>query len=450
MQPHMFPVHRSWTTVVCACLAVLCGCASEPVRQPLRDRDLALYLAWLIDEHTVHRIVADTLHPGDTLLRRLVSRGLPHRASLEMIEASRDVDYLARAYPGETYEVKIDGDGNPSELRYRRHDGRTVVVEEDDKGFDTRVETPEPTMVVRTATGRIERSLYQGFTDCGLSPELVLQFADVFAWTIDFLTECRVGDEFGVVFAESDVPQKMEVLGGFYRQSNRELVAIGMRTPEGKLEHYAPDGVSLRATFLRSPLNYRRITSGFSFGRLHPVFKVRRPHLGVDYAAPSGTPVVAVADGAVTFAGRKGGFGNYVELKHGGGCITTYGHFRSIATGITRGSRVAQGQVIGYVGATGTATGPHLDYRVKVQGRYVNPLTFEPPRAPALEPERMDGLRLRTLLVESALAQARPSAVVDVDGPAYGLCGGSRADTVGVPPLPSFNHSHLDLVRASS
>jgi hypothetical protein len=432
-----------------ACIVILTGCTAKPDPQPLRDRDLALYLARLIDEHTVHRIVADTLRTGDTLLRRLVARGLPHRASLEMVEASRGVDYLARSYPGETYEVRLDGEGNPSELRYRRNDGRVVVIEDSGGSFSSRVEVPEVTTVVRAATGVVEQSLYQAFTDCGLSPELVLQFADVFAWTFDFLTECRVGDEFGLVFSERDNPPRVTLLGASYRQAARQLVAVGVQNPDGGLEYFAPDGSSLHASFLRSPLNYRRITSGFSFGRLHPVFKVRRPHLGVDYAAPAGTPVVAVADGAIAFAGRKGGFGNYVEIKHAGGCVTTYGHLRGMAKGVTRGSRVEQGQVIGYVGATGVATGPHLDYRVIVQGRHVNPLRFEPPRGPALDQSRLPELRLRTLLVESALAHADSSVIAAVGVPAQLLCAEACPDTAGVPSLPEFNHSHRDLVRAN-
>lgn len=446
-------VSRLCTTAICAGLAsvtIICSCTTEPPRQPLRDRDLALYLAWLIDEHATHAIVADTLRHGDTLLRRLVSRGVQHQASLAMIEASRGIDYLARSFPGETYEVRLDGEGNPEELRYRRNDGRTVIIEDRGGAFNGRVELPDVTTVVRAANGRVEQSLYQAFMDCGLSPELVLQFADVFAWTFDFLTECRVGDEFGVVYSECENPPRVTLLGAWYRQASRQLVAVSVRDPDGKLEYFAPDGASLHTSFLHSPLNYRRISSGFSFGRRHPVFKVRRPHLGVDYAAPAGTPVVAVADGSVTIAGRKSGFGNYVELKHAGGCITTYGHLRSIAGGVTRGGRVSQGQVIGYVGSTGISTGPHLDYRVIVQGRHVNPLRFEPPRGPALEPERMDELHLRTLLVESALAQARPHVVVDIEGPARNLCADARVDTSGIPPLPVFNHSPRDLVRSGA
>ncbi|MBN1423466.1 M23 family metallopeptidase [Candidatus Fermentibacteria bacterium] len=433
--------------VVSAGALILAGCGSKPDPRPLRDRDLALYLAWLIDEHTAHRIVADTLTSGDTLLRRMVSRGVSHSASLRMIEASRDVDYLARVYPGETYEVSVDSGGEASALRYRRRDGRTVIVEEQGQGFCTRVEWPASRVEVRAASGMIRHSLYEAFIDCGLGPDMVLQFADAFAWVFDFLTECRVGDQFGVVYEEHTTAGS-RLLAARYRQRDRELVAIGMEQ-EGKLEYFAPDGRSLRTAFLRSPLNYRRISSGFSFSRRHPVFGVRRPHLGVDYAAPAGTPVVAVAQGTVAFAGWRRGFGNYVELKHPGGVVTTYGHLRGMASGVRTGALVDQGQVIGSVGATGIATGPHLDYRVKVHGHHVNPLTFQPPRGPTLDPDRMDELQFRTLLAQSALAHVRDGPVVTVGGPGRLLCAEARADTIGESSLPGFNHSREDLVRTS-
>lgn len=444
------PRFRLFGWIPCAASAgilILGGCASKPDPQPLRDRDLALYMAWLIDAHTVHRIVADTLNPGDTLLRRLLVKGVSRTASLQMIEASREVDNLARSYPGETYEVSVDSAGDASALRYRRRDGRTVIVEDRGQGFSTRVEWPESSVEVRAATGRIGHSLYGGFMECGLAPDLVLQFADALAWVFDFLTECRDGDEFGVVFAEGGT-QGPTLLAAVYRQRERELVAIGI-DQEGRLEFFSPDGQSLRTAFLRSPLNYRRITSGFSFGRRHPVFGVRRPHLGVDYAAPSGTPVVAVAQGKVAFSGWRGGFGNYVELKHAGGIVTSYGHLKGMASGVRRGASVSQGQVIGYVGATGIATGPHLDYRVTVHGRHVNPLAFEPPRGPTLDPGRMDQLRFRALLVESALAHVGEGPVVTVEGPGRLLCAEARVDTTGESSLPGFNHSPRDLVRTS-
>lgn len=432
--------------VALACLVVSASCTTQVDPRPLHDRDVALHLAWLIDEHTVHRIVADTLRPGDTLLRRLVAGGMRHRPSLEMIEASRAVDYLARSYPGESYEVVADSAGVPRRLRYRRSDGRLVIVENGGEGFTTRIESPVRTVAIRAASGRITSSLYQAFMDCGLSPELVLQFADVFAWTVDFLTECRPGDEFGVVFAESDIAPRVQLLGAAYRHATRKMVAVSVADSSGKWEFYAPDGASLQATFLRSPLNYRRVSSGFSRGRLHPVFKVRRPHLGVDYAAPAGTPVVAVADGGVSFAGRKGGFGICIELTHAGGCVTTYGHLQRIAAGVTRGSRIAQGEVIGYVGSTGIATGPHLDFRIRVQGRYVNPLTFDPPRAKALPPERMAQLRFRANLIESALAGADSGSVVHVDSPAD-LLGAGGSDTSAMPALLGFAPTRRDEIE---
>lgn len=180
-----------------------------------------------------------------------------------------------------------------------------------------------------------------------------------------------------------------DILAAEYSSGDKVHQAVLYRPPEGRKGYFDPSGKSVRKAFLKSPLNYRRISSRFSYSRFHPIFKRYRPHLGVDYAAPRGTPVVASGDGVISFAGWKRGFGKIVEIRHPNGFVTMYGHLSRFARGITRGATVRQKDLIGYVGNTGCSTGPHLDYRVKADGRYVNPLRMV---APPTDPIRKDYL----------------------------------------------------------
>jgi murein DD-endopeptidase MepM/ murein hydrolase activator NlpD len=193
-----------------------------------------------------------------------------------------------------------------------------------------------------------------------------------------------------------------------YFNEGEQHIAIGFEEPDGTMEYYDCDGNSVRRVFLKSPLNYRRISSYFTHRRFHPILKIYRPHYGVDYAAPIGTPVVAIGDGRVTHAGWNGGMGNFVEIRHNNIYTSCYGHLSRYGKGVRSGVRVTQGQVIGYVGSTGLSTGPHLDFRVKKYGSYVNPLTIDYPRGEPVGEERREaffarrdlilkGLRLREL-----------------------------------------------------
>ncbi len=225
--------------------------------------------------------------------------------------------------------------------------------------------------------GTISSSLWESMSASGVPAETILDFADVFSWSVDFLTEVREGDSYEVVYeqrtAENGRSAGRKILAGVYdgRESGRKLA---FRHGDG---YYDENGESMRSLFLRAPLQYRRISSYFSKARRHPVLKIVRPHLGIDYAAPAGTPVSSVADGTVTFAGWKGGYGHYVEIRHSLGYVTTYGHLSRYASGVRAGRRVRQGDLIAYVGSTGLSSGPHLDFRVRHNGKYVNFLSLK-------------------------------------------------------------------------
>jgi murein DD-endopeptidase MepM/ murein hydrolase activator NlpD len=246
----------------------------------------------------------------------------------------------------------------------------------------------------RRVEGEIETCLWEAFLAMGEDPQIALALSDVLGWEIDFVTDPRRGDTFTIMFEELYCQGRKiglgDVVGVRYVNQGREYLAFGFPDQDGKMEYYDYDGNSVRRVFLKSPLNYRRISSYFSNRRFHPILKIYRPHHGIDYAAPTGTPVVSIGDGRITYAGWNGGFGKYVEIRHNNIYTTCYGHLSGYGRGVKKGARVKQGQVIGYVGSTGLATGPHLDFRVKKYGTYVNPLRVDYPRGEPVDKERKE------------------------------------------------------------
>lgn len=239
------------------------------------------------------------------------------------------------------------------------------------------------------ACGQIKSSLWDSMIARGLPPSLVLEFADIFAWNIDFLTETRDGDRFSVLWENvrnaSGRLVSSRIVAAFYE--GEETGRKSAIYHNGN--YYTEKGEAMQRMFLRAPLAYRRISSYFSKRRFHPVLRIFRPHLGIDYAAPTGTPVSAIADGRVVFAGRKGGYGNFVEIRHSSGYSSYYGHLSRFAKGIRSGVHVRQGALIAYVGATGLASGPHLDFRLLHNGKFENFLRIKNISASGLSGARL-------------------------------------------------------------
>lgn len=245
----------------------------------------------------------------------------------------------------------------------------------------------------------IKSSLWNAMSEAGCDYSLILELSDIYAWTIDFFG-IQPGDSCKVIFEEryiagDTVPFGIgNVMASYFKNKGDGKYAFSFEQ-DGKKEYFDENGDNLRKAFLKAPLNYRRISSTFSEARLHPVHKIVRPHHGVDYAAPSGTPVQSIGDGTVIAKGwdTKGG-GNYLKIKHNSTYTTTYMHLKGFAKGITQGSKVKQGQTIGYVGMTGTATGPHLDFRLQKNGTYIDPLKFKSPSAEPVKSENMEAFKL--------------------------------------------------------
>ena len=236
---------------------------------------------------------------------------------------------------------------------------------------------------VKTATGTIKSSLWNCFVENKLDVSLGLALSDVYAWTVDFYG-LQKGDNFKVVYEEVYVENKMvgidRILTSKFQSNGKEYYAYYFEQ-NGKGEYFDEKGQSLQRSFLKAPLKFSRISSRFSRARMHPILRILRPHYGVDYSAPIGTPVVSLGDGRVGEAGTKGGYGRFISVRHNSVYMTTYAHLSGYAKGISAGAHVSQGQVIGYVGSSGLATGPHLDFRVYKNGTPIDPLKMESPPA---------------------------------------------------------------------
>ncbi len=228
---------------------------------------------------------------------------------------------------------------------------------------------------IKTAAGKIHSSLFQTMVADGLQVPLILDFTDAFSWTVDFNTDTRNGDEYTALWEENFAPSgevvSQDLLAASYKNVNADKPTYAFYFED---DFYDETGKVSKKMFLKSPISFRgyRISSYFNPARMHPILKIRRPHLGIDYAAPVGTPVQAVADGTVKFAGWKGGFGNFVELRHANNFTTMYGHLKSFGKGVKVGAKIKQGDTVGYIGSTGLSTGPHLDFRIKEKEKFLD------------------------------------------------------------------------------
>src|SRR5216117_2739310 len=320
------------------------------------------------------------IRPGHNFVGALMSAGVRARMAAELAALfAKNGAELKKLRPGNALDVTWNFRREPIEVRYapspwvrfaaRREDGSWAV---------TRGET-EPDVRVAAVHGEVKSSLFEAVDDVGESPQLVMALVNIFEWDFDFTADTRTGDRFRLLVEKRYAGDRFVNYGRIrvaqYVSNGRVISGVGFEAGgEGRYSFYDPEGRSLKKSFLKSPLEFTRITSRFTWARPHPILGGVRPHLAIDYGAPTGTPVRAVADGRIGAAGWAGGNGISVTLRHRSGYETMYNHLSRLGPGIRPGGRVMQRQVIGYVGATGLATGPHLDYRVAKNGRFVNPL----------------------------------------------------------------------------
>jgi murein DD-endopeptidase MepM/ murein hydrolase activator NlpD len=330
------------------------------------------------------------IKPGDSLAASMRREGLgaatANRVNRLMMS---HFNFRRRARPGHTWRLSRDETGMLTEFRYNVSATVSYRVFRENGDYRVRQENAKLTPRVTRMAGVVTSSLYETVRSLGEDPLLARDFADIFAWDVDFSHSVHKGDEFRVLYERlhgidedgNEVYVRPGlILAARYSGTAGEHTAIYFESEEGKGGYYRPDGTSVQGQFLQAPLRRARISSSYSSARRHPILKVTRPHHGIDYAAPAGDPVWAVADGKVIYRDRAGGFGNLVKVRHNNGFVSYYAHLSRFSKGLRVGNRVSQKQVIGYVGSTGLATGPHVCFRVTKDGRYVNPATLKLPQ----------------------------------------------------------------------
>lgn len=334
------------------------------------------------------REVKVTVANGDTLSSIFAKAGLPGDTLHDLLGSSREARQLTQIKPGQVFHVTRDEQGGLESLSSRLSQLESVHVTRTAKGFSVKRELIKPSIRQAYAHGVIDSSLFAATQRAGLPHRLAMDLAKIFDYDIDFVLDLREGDEFEVIYEEKQVEGKKvgsgDILAARFTNRGKLYTAVRYTDRQGKRTYYRADGSSMRKAFIRTPVDFARISSRFSNGRRHPVLNKIRAHKGVDYAAPTGTPIKATGDGKVILAGRKGGYGNTVIIQHGQRYRTLYAHMNGFAKGMRNGSQVSQGQVIGYVGTTGLSTGPHLHYEFQVNGTHVDPLSQKLPMADPL------------------------------------------------------------------
>lgn len=385
----------------------------EPAYSPADS--LEDYAALVPEPDTKIGIVEGALKSGQTLSSMLGAVGV--RPSIVHVIASElsPVFSFRRARPGQKYRLVLDVEGQVLTFDYQINEDESIHLMRDAKGlYHARKDVNELVPHVVRMAGIVETSLYEAVRELGEDPSLASTFANVFAWQFDFNRSVRKGDEFNVLYermyrtgtdGKGEYVRPGRILAARYRSGEQEYEALHFEPEDGRGGYYRTDGTSVERQFLTAPLNYSRITSGYSNARRHPILKVTRAHHGIDYAAPQGTPVWAVADGTVVSRGRNGGFGNLVKVRHAGGYVSYYSHLSRYAANLHVGQKVSQKQVVGYIGSTGLATGPHTCFRMAKDGRYLNPFKVESPAADPI------GSKSRALF-----AQRRAELMIGLDG----------------------------------
>lgn len=326
-----------------------------------------------------------TVASGDTLSGLLQGEGVTPGDVHRLVTADDRLKTLTRIRPGDVLRIALDEDGKLVALEHKVSLIESLHAELTEEGWQVTEQVREFERQMRYAEATITDSLFLSAQRAGLTDNMIMQLVNIFAWDIDFVLDIRAGDSFKVLYEELFLDGEKVGVGNIalaeFNNRSRNLTAYRYETSAGDVEFLDTNGNSLRRAFIRTPVEFARISSRFNPNRRHPVLNTIRAHRGVDYAAPTGTPIRASGDGRVEFVGVKGGYGNTVVIRHGQQYSTLYAHMHRFASGIRPGVRVRQGQTIGTVGMTGLATGPHLHYEFLVNGVHRDPLTVQLPKA---------------------------------------------------------------------
>jgi murein DD-endopeptidase MepM/ murein hydrolase activator NlpD len=358
-----------------------------------------------------------TVGRGDTMekLFRKYSLDIGHLMSIAQLDEARQ--RFRRIKPGDVFEVTHE-QGKIISL-YSKLDLTTALqIDREEDGFTAQVIDRPVELRKRHAYGVIESSLFESAAQAGLSDKTIMNVAGIFAWDVDFILDIRSGDNYYVQYEEiwqdGEYVTDGEIIAAEFNNNGRQIQAIRFKDKNDVTDYFTPDGDSVRKAFIRAPVDFTRISSNFNPNRRHPILNTIRAHRGVDYAAPRGTPIKAAGDGKVIFRGTKSGYGKVVILQHGGNITTLYAHMSSFAAKARVGSRVRQGQTIGYVGMTGLATANHLHYEYRVNGVHRNPRTVALPDAEPIKSEYRQQFLAEAAPILDELEQFKKTRVASV------------------------------------
>jgi murein DD-endopeptidase MepM/ murein hydrolase activator NlpD len=381
---------------------------------------------WIASQRTV--IEEKALPARTTFSEFLTGEGFDASTASQLVRAARPVYDLSRVRAGNEVKIARSAHGALRGLSYQIDPDHVLHITSTGNEFEAEIEKVPYAIAAEGVSGQVQDSLMQAVEDAGEHDELALRIADIFGWDVDFNTETRRGDTFEAVVEKKSLYGQFQdygrILAAEYRNGNHTYQAVLFHDPEGRPAYYAPSGKSLKKAFLRSPLRFAaRITSRFSYHRFHPILKRYRPHLGIDYGAPVGSAVQAVADGRVVFVGWHGESGKEVKIRHAMGYETYYLHLSRILVKV--GESVEQGQLIARTGSTGLATGPHLDFRITQHGRFRNFLALNLPPAESVAKRDLDEFVATRSKLLDELSSLRnyptgPGQQASMDGPEPG------------------------------
>lgn len=392
---------------------------APPSNTPEPSADLRPQPAKKVDAPIPFHFV--TVKSGDTLSDIFSEQGLGAKWVLAILK-SKEGEKLKRLVPGDRLGFVLSGKDELQQLRFQESLTRYIdYIANEPYSFTSTVVKLETESIPRYAEGTILNSLFYDGNKAGLSEKTIMEFAGLFGWDIDFALDLREGDRFRIIYEEiyfkGEKVRDGDILVAEFVNQGKAFRALKYTDSQGEVGYYTPEGRSVKKAFIRTPVDFARISSRFNLRRKHPVLHTIRAHRGVDYAASPGTPIKATGNGKVKFIGRKGGYGNVIILQHGSRYTTLYAHMKGFRRGLKRGSRIKQGQVIGYVGSTGLASGPHLHYEFRVDGVHRDPLRVKLPQAlPIVKKERKNfDLQAQAMLAQLA-AEEKEFQIATNDG----------------------------------
>lgn len=337
----------------------------------------------------------------------------------EIKRVSARIHKLKEVRPGQIYRIVVDENKNIQTLVYFIDEDKLLNVTKGEEGYEAKEEEIQYERKILHVYGKIEDNLITSMKDIKDGVGLAIDLSDIYQWDIDFNTDIRVGDTYKVVieglYLDGEFKRYGDIIAAEFINDGKRYNVYRFEY-DGRSGYYDEDGRSVKRAFLKAPLSYRRISSVFTKDRYHPILKIRRPHYGIDYAAPIGTPIVSIGRGRVVFAGFKGQYGKLIIIRHKNGFKTYYGHLSRIMKGIKKGVQVEQGDLIGYVGATGLATGPHLHFEVRLNNRPINPNAIKPPSDTHIPPRFMAAFKAQKVVMNARLTSISTSSLCLLKG----------------------------------